>query len=115
MVTSIVHPLRKTPTKRLTQDYLGDIGMNTSVVRRADDHRTVIQGRHAVVLGGSMAGLLAARVLTDHFEKVTIVERDSYPETAKHGGVLHRPTMFTLYCCEVVKSLNSCFPACRTK
>ena len=39
--------------------------------------------RHAVVLGGSMAGLLAARVLADHFEKVTLIERDSYPETAE--------------------------------
>lgn len=36
-------------------------------------------GRHAVVVGGSIAGLLAARVLTDHFEKVTIVERDILP------------------------------------
>jgi 2-polyprenyl-6-methoxyphenol hydroxylase-like FAD-dependent oxidoreductase len=31
---------------------------------------------HAIVLGGSIAGLLAARVLTDHFDRVTIVERD---------------------------------------
>ena len=31
---------------------------------------------HAVVLGGSMAGLLAARVLSNHFDHVTIVERD---------------------------------------
>jgi 2-polyprenyl-6-methoxyphenol hydroxylase-like FAD-dependent oxidoreductase len=31
---------------------------------------------HAVVIGGSMAGLLAARVLSDHFAQVTIVERD---------------------------------------
>jgi 2-polyprenyl-6-methoxyphenol hydroxylase-like FAD-dependent oxidoreductase len=31
---------------------------------------------HAVVIGGSIAGLLAARVLTDYFQTVTIVERD---------------------------------------
>jgi 2-polyprenyl-6-methoxyphenol hydroxylase-like FAD-dependent oxidoreductase len=31
---------------------------------------------HAVVIGGSMAGLLAARVLSEHFERVTIIERD---------------------------------------
>jgi 2-polyprenyl-6-methoxyphenol hydroxylase-like FAD-dependent oxidoreductase len=31
---------------------------------------------HAVVLGASMAGLLTARVLSDHFDRVTIVERD---------------------------------------
>jgi 2-polyprenyl-6-methoxyphenol hydroxylase-like FAD-dependent oxidoreductase len=39
------------------------------------------QGRHAVVLGGSLAGLLAARVLSDHFDEVTVIERDAYPET----------------------------------
>ncbi|WP_414582613.1 FAD-dependent oxidoreductase [Scytonema sp. PCC 10023] len=37
-------------------------------------------GSHAVVIGGSMAGLLAARVLTDHFDRVTIIERDLFPE-----------------------------------
>lgn len=34
----------------------------------------------AVVIGGSMAGLLAARVLSDHFEQVTLIERDAFPE-----------------------------------
>lgn len=41
---------------------------------------------HAVVIGGSMAGLLAARVLSDHFRQVTILERDpvnDYPEVRK--------------------------------
>jgi 2-polyprenyl-6-methoxyphenol hydroxylase-like FAD-dependent oxidoreductase len=32
--------------------------------------------RHAIVAGGSIAGLLAARVLSDHFERVTLIERD---------------------------------------
>jgi 2-polyprenyl-6-methoxyphenol hydroxylase-like FAD-dependent oxidoreductase len=31
---------------------------------------------HAIVIGGSMAGLLAARVLSEHFERVMIIERD---------------------------------------
>jgi 2-polyprenyl-6-methoxyphenol hydroxylase-like FAD-dependent oxidoreductase len=31
---------------------------------------------HAVIIGGSMAGLLSARVLSDHFERVTVLERD---------------------------------------
>jgi 2-polyprenyl-6-methoxyphenol hydroxylase-like FAD-dependent oxidoreductase len=31
---------------------------------------------HAVIVGGSMAGLLAARALSPHFERVTLVERD---------------------------------------
>jgi 2-polyprenyl-6-methoxyphenol hydroxylase-like FAD-dependent oxidoreductase len=34
---------------------------------------------HAIVIGGSLAGLLAARVLARHFEQVTIVERDHLP------------------------------------
>ncbi|MEO2090866.1 MAG: hypothetical protein ABGY75_15410 [Gemmataceae bacterium] len=29
--------------------------------------------RHAVVVGGSMAGLLAARGLADHFDRVTVL------------------------------------------
>lgn len=36
-------------------------------------------GERAVVLGASMAGLLAARVLTDYYTTVTVVERDTLP------------------------------------
>jgi 2-polyprenyl-6-methoxyphenol hydroxylase-like FAD-dependent oxidoreductase len=36
----------------------------------------------ALVLGGSMAGLLAARVLSDFYDTVTVVERDEVPETS---------------------------------
>src|SRR5436305_14125436 len=45
-------------------------------------------GQHAVVVGGSLAGLLAARVLSDHFERVTVLERDRYPaELGPRKGV----------------------------
>lgn len=37
-------------------------------------------GQHAVVIGASMGGLLAARVLADYFDAVTILERDTFPE-----------------------------------
>jgi flavin-dependent dehydrogenase len=37
-------------------------------------------GEHAVVLGASMSGLLAARVLADHFQTVTVVDRDELPD-----------------------------------
>jgi 2-polyprenyl-6-methoxyphenol hydroxylase-like FAD-dependent oxidoreductase len=33
-------------------------------------------GEKAVVIGGSLAGLMTARVLSDHFESVTVLERD---------------------------------------
>jgi 2-polyprenyl-6-methoxyphenol hydroxylase-like FAD-dependent oxidoreductase len=36
----------------------------------------------AVVLGGSVAGLLAARVLADEYQHVTVVERDLLPRAA---------------------------------
>jgi 2-polyprenyl-6-methoxyphenol hydroxylase-like FAD-dependent oxidoreductase len=35
---------------------------------------------HAVVIGGSMAGILTARVLSDHFGQVTVIERDRLPD-----------------------------------
>ena len=37
---------------------------------------------HALVIGGSVAGLFAARVLNDYFERVTILDRDEPNETA---------------------------------
>ncbi|MEG4115101.1 MULTISPECIES: 2-polyprenyl-6-methoxyphenol hydroxylase-like oxidoreductase [unclassified Microcoleus] len=35
---------------------------------------------HAIIIGGSLAGLLASRVLAKHFDRVSIVERDFFPE-----------------------------------
>jgi 2-polyprenyl-6-methoxyphenol hydroxylase-like FAD-dependent oxidoreductase len=47
-------------------------------------------GERAVVLGASMAGLLAARVLADSYRQVTVIDRDQLPETPMHRrGVPH--------------------------
>ncbi|HEY0782696.1 MAG TPA: FAD-dependent monooxygenase, partial [Thermoanaerobaculia bacterium] len=52
-------------------------------------------GRHAIVIGGSIAGLFAARVLADSFERVTLIERDELPDEvevrpgAPHAHHLH--------------------------
>ena len=35
---------------------------------------------HAVVIGASIAGLLAARALSETFEQVTVLERDELPD-----------------------------------
>ena len=43
---------------------------------------------HAVVLGASMAGLLAARVLAEHYKHVTVVDRDTLavgPDRPRRG------------------------------
>jgi 2-polyprenyl-6-methoxyphenol hydroxylase-like FAD-dependent oxidoreductase len=47
-------------------------------------------GDRAVVLGASMAGLLAARVLADTYTQVTVIDRDELPEAPMHRrGVPH--------------------------
>ncbi|MET8661711.1 FAD-binding monooxygenase [Streptomyces griseus] len=52
-------------------------------------------GRHAVVIGGSMGGLVAARALSDRFERVTVLDRDTLPDepsnrrAVPHGGHAH--------------------------
>ena len=43
-------------------------------------------GTHAIVIGASMAGMLAARVLSERFTHVTVLERDVIP-----GGLVGRP------------------------
>jgi 2-polyprenyl-6-methoxyphenol hydroxylase-like FAD-dependent oxidoreductase len=36
-------------------------------------------GNHAIVIGASISGLLAARVLSAHFDRVTVFDRDTLP------------------------------------
>ncbi len=43
-------------------------------------HLVANDDSHALVLGAGIAGLLAARVLVDHFSRVTIIDRDDLPE-----------------------------------
>ncbi len=43
-----------------------------------------VQQKHALIIGGSMGGLLAARVLAERFDKITILDRDTFPETPEH-------------------------------
>ena len=40
--------------------------------------------KHAVVIGGGLGGMCAARVLSQHFERVTLLERDALPKDAAH-------------------------------
>lgn len=50
--------------------------MSLATIDRYDPARVSRHGDHAIVVGASIAGLLAARVLADAFEHVTIIERD---------------------------------------
>src|SRR5262249_21043225 len=44
-------------------------------------------GKHAIVIGASMSGLLAARALSDFYTTVTVLERDAFPaaDTPRKG------------------------------
>lgn len=47
---------------------------------------------HAVIAGAGMAGLLAAQVLADHYEQVTVLDRDRLPDRAVfRSGVPQSP------------------------
>ncbi len=39
--------------------------------------------KHAIVVGGGIGGLVAARVLCDHFDQVTMIDRDVFPEIGR--------------------------------
>jgi 2-polyprenyl-6-methoxyphenol hydroxylase-like FAD-dependent oxidoreductase len=50
--------------------------------RSSEQHRNeprAVSGRHAIVVGGSIGGMLTARVLARHFDRVTVIERDRLP------------------------------------
>lgn len=62
------------------------------------------------VIGGSMAGLLAARALCDHFERVAIIERDRFSEgPAPRKGVPQARHLHALLN-RGLRILNSFFP-----
>ncbi len=70
-------------------------------------------GRHAAVIGASMAGLLAARVLSDHFASVTILERDEVVDEAiARKGQPHARHLHALLA-EGLRRLEHYFPDLR--
>jgi 2-polyprenyl-6-methoxyphenol hydroxylase-like FAD-dependent oxidoreductase len=66
-----VHALGSLVTTTMRRREMSTAGNRATATQRV--------GEHAVVIGASVAGLLAARVLSDVYERVTIVERDQLP------------------------------------
>jgi len=65
---------------------------------------------HAIVIGASMAGMLAARVLSDFFEQVTVLDRDALPDgTESRSGVPQAKHLHVLLP-RGRRILESCFP-----
>ena len=54
--------------------------MTLATVPRYDSDHVSRVGEHAAVVGGSMAGLIAARVLADTFDRVTVIDQDPLPD-----------------------------------
>lgn len=66
----------------------------------------------AVVLGAGMAGLLAARVLADAYQRVTVVERDPLPQMPANRKGVPRVGTPICWCHEGRRSSTSSFQDC---
>ena len=55
-------------------------------------------GQQAVVIGGSLAGLMTARVLAERFDAVTVLERDRI-ENRPHCIHRFRRATISMGCC----------------
>lgn len=71
----------------------------------SDPNRT-----HAIVVGGSMAGLLAARALADYFDRVTIVERDTLPDGPEFRNGAPQSRHLHVLLARGQQSIESLFP-----
>lgn len=69
-----------------------------------------LRSHHAVVIGGSIAGLCAARVLSDHFDRVTVYERDELPETPVNRSAIPQGLHVHLLMARGAQELESVFP-----
>jgi glycine/D-amino acid oxidase-like deaminating enzyme len=52
-------------------------------------------GQRAVVVGASVAGLIAARVLAEHFDEVTAIEQDELSDQLSSTNRSRRATTYT--------------------
>ena len=50
--------------------------------------------RRAIVIGGGIAGMCAARALSDFFDHVIVIERDKYPDGVNGRGGVPQSRMF---------------------
>ncbi len=67
-------------------------------------------GEHAVVIGASIGGLCAARVLSDFFDRVTVYERDDLPAQPANRAAVPQGRHVHLLMARGAKELESHFP-----
>lgn len=66
--------------------------------------------QHAIVIGSSMAGMWAARLLLDHFARVTILERDQLSPTSDARAGVPQARHTHVYLARGVQALERFFP-----
>lgn len=69
-----------------------------------------MQQRTAVVIGGGIAGMSAAKVLVDFFDKVILLERDRYPEGIDDRRGIPQGKMFHTLLERGRRDIESIFP-----
>lgn len=67
-------------------------------------------GQHAVVIGASIAGLCAARVLSDFYDLVTVYERDDLPTEAANRAAVPQGRHVHLLMARGAEEFDSQFP-----
>jgi 2-polyprenyl-6-methoxyphenol hydroxylase-like FAD-dependent oxidoreductase len=65
---------------------------------------------HAVVIGGSIAGLCAARVLSECFTRVTVYERDELPSTPANRATVPQDRHLHMLMARGAMEFESLFP-----
>lgn len=70
----------------------------------------VKRGGHAVVLGASMGGLVAARVLADFYDGVTVVERDLLPVDVQNRRGVPQGRLIHAVLARCTQILDELFP-----
>ncbi|OSC43099.1 FAD-dependent oxidoreductase [Mycobacterium decipiens] len=68
------------------------------------------KGDHAVVIGASIAGLCAARVLSDFFARVTVYERDDLPRTPANRATVPQDRHVHMLMARGANEFESLFP-----
>ena len=66
--------------------------------------------QRAIVIGGSMSGLVAARVLADHFAEVVLFDRDAFPQPARTAKGCRKDNTRTRCCRRACQTLEQLFP-----
>ncbi len=67
-------------------------------------------GEHAVVIGASIAGMCAARVLSDFYDRVTVFERDDLPDGPANRSAVPQGRHVHLLMARGAQELDTHFP-----